>query len=115
MERNKPSGARWWFGCVSALQLGFFVSACAPRMPHAAALEKPASSSSVVAPVVASLRDRALSTSRAYEWVTSLVDKVGPRLAGSRGEAAALLPREFLFRSAFSRLLYATGAALPFF
>ena len=90
MERNKPSGARWWFGCVSALQLGFFVSACAPRMPHAAALEKPASSSSVVAPVVASLRDRALSNSRAYEWVTSLVDKVGPRLAGSRGEAAAV-------------------------
>jgi carboxypeptidase Q len=36
------------------------------------------------------LRDRALSGTNAYEHVTSLVTEVGPRLAGSSGDAAAV-------------------------
>ena len=36
------------------------------------------------------LRDRALSGTSAYEHVTSLVTEVGPRSAGSSGDAAAV-------------------------
>jgi hypothetical protein len=38
----------------------------------------------------AALRDRALSGTQAYEHVTSLVTEVGPRSAGSSGDAAAV-------------------------
>jgi carboxypeptidase Q len=38
----------------------------------------------------AALRDRALSGTQAYEHVTSLVTEVGPRAAGSLGDAAAV-------------------------
>lgn len=38
----------------------------------------------------AALRDRALSGTSAYEHVTSLVTEVGPRFAGSSGDAAAV-------------------------
>src|SRR5262245_4640100 len=36
------------------------------------------------------LRDQALASTNAYEHVSSLVTEVGPRLAGSAGDAAAV-------------------------
>ncbi len=36
------------------------------------------------------LRDEALAGTRAYDWVASLTTEVGPRLAGSRGDKAAV-------------------------
>ena len=38
----------------------------------------------------ARLRDEALKGTRAFEWVASLTTEVGPRLAGSRGDKAAV-------------------------
>ena len=35
------------------------------------------------------LRDQAMGGSRAFEWVEALTTEVGPRLAGSSGEARA--------------------------
>ena len=73
------------------------LTSCAPAGPS--------SPSAVVAPpsvparveldnsdrsVAAEVRDRALATSKAYSIVESLVDSVGPRLAGSIGEKASV-------------------------
>src|SRR5687767_112315 len=38
----------------------------------------------------ARIRDAALKESRAHEWARDLADRVGPRLAGSRGDARAV-------------------------
>ena len=63
------------------------VSASAPASAPASAS---ASASASANPAVAKLQLLAGSDSRAYETVRSLVDEVGPRLAGSPGDKAAV-------------------------
>lgn len=56
----------------------------------ARAAEPPASLAPAVRDTAVLLRDRALAGSKAIDHVRSLTDEVGPRLAGSSGDAAAV-------------------------
>ena len=93
---------------IAALTLPLFVAcAGAPSLPHAAvgrehghAVRPPESSLSVTAPasrpteappaVIAALTVAGLGSRHAAEIVQSLTDEVGPRLAGSPGDKAAV-------------------------
>src|SRR5690348_1710969 len=74
---------------VPALALCAVLAALAAGADDAA--ESPAADwSTQQLATAAALRDRALSGTQAYEHVTSLVTEVGPRSAGSSGDAAAV-------------------------
>jgi len=63
--------------------------AAAPTSPGRAADAAPALSAEI-RETAESLRQNALSGSRASEWIRSLIDHSGPRLSGSSGERASI-------------------------
>jgi len=78
---------------IPALLLGALLSVPAfagPQEQVVVALPEPAAISELVRENVAALQARAADSPRAYDLVASLTTEVGPRLAGSSGDRAAV-------------------------